>query len=77
MDAGDYDALTQPRVAVLDTGVCSAIPRDRLLPDWQGRQSGKTLAVTFVTVGELTKWTRLRARARSAWPGATFKPAHS
>jgi toxin FitB len=47
-------------VVVLDTDVSSAILRDRL-PAWlEGRLAGQTLAVTFVTVGELTKWTRLR-----------------
>ena len=39
-------------VVVLDTDVSSAILRGRL-PAWlEGRLAGRTLAVTFVTVGE-------------------------
>jgi toxin FitB len=46
--------------AVLDTDVASAILKERL-PDALRRQlTGRPLAVTFVTVGELTQWTFLR-----------------
>jgi toxin FitB len=47
-------------IVVVDTDVASAVLRDRL-PSWlQARIAGETWAVSFVTVGELTKWTRLR-----------------
>jgi toxin FitB len=47
-------------VVVLDTDVASALLRRRA-PDALGRQlAGHVLAVTFVTVGELTKWTLVR-----------------
>ncbi len=45
---------------MLDTDVSSAILRDRLPHSLETRLTGQTLAVTFVTVGELTKWTELR-----------------
>jgi predicted nucleic acid-binding protein len=47
-------------VVVLDTDVASAVLRDRVPPWLQARLADQTLAVTFVTVGELTKWSRLR-----------------
>jgi len=47
-------------VVVLDTDVASALLRRRA-PDALGRKlAGHILAVTFVTVGELTKWTLVR-----------------
>lgn len=46
---------------VLDTDVSSALLRDRLTDPLRARLVGHTLAVTFVTVGELTKWTHLRS----------------
>jgi predicted nucleic acid-binding protein len=48
-------------VIVLDTDVSSALLRDRLADPLRARLVGHTLAVTFVTVGELTKWTHIRA----------------
>jgi hypothetical protein len=45
---------------VLDTDVASALVRRRV-PDSVVRSiTGRVLAVTFVTVGELTKWTLVR-----------------
>jgi predicted nucleic acid-binding protein len=48
-------------VIVLDTDVSSALLRDRLTDPLRVRLIGHTLAVTFVTVGELTKWTSIRS----------------
>lgn len=48
-------------VVVLDTDVSSAVLRDRLTDPLRTRLTGQTLAVTFVTVGELTKWTHVRS----------------
>ena len=47
-------------LVVLDTDVASTLLRQRL-PDALARQlNGHVLAITFVTVGELTKWTLVR-----------------
>ena len=49
----------RPRVSllVIDTDVASALLRRRT-PDSLARQlAGQPLAITFVTVGELTQWT--------------------
>lgn len=47
-------------VIVLDTDVASSVLRRRI-PDTLARQlAGNVLAATFVTVGELTKWTLVR-----------------
>ncbi|MCZ7375497.1 type II toxin-antitoxin system VapC family toxin [Micromonospora sp. WMMC250] len=48
-------------LVVLDTDVASAILRGRLSDPLRARLTGKTLCVTFVTLGELTKWTALRS----------------
>ncbi|MET7866693.1 type II toxin-antitoxin system VapC family toxin [Micromonospora sp. WMMD964] len=48
-------------LVVLDTDVASAILRGRLSDPLRARLAGKTLCVTFVTLGELTKWTALRS----------------
>jgi predicted nucleic acid-binding protein len=48
-------------VIVLDTDVSSALLRGRLSDPLRARLAGHTLAVTFVTVGELTKWTHIRS----------------
>src|SRR5512146_501774 len=45
---------------VLDTDVASNIHKDRLSGPMAGRLIGKTLVVTFVTIGELTQWVELR-----------------
>jgi toxin FitB len=42
---------------VLDTDVASAILRGRLPESMRAKLEGKSLAITFVTVGELTSWT--------------------
>ena len=48
-------------LVVLDTDVASAILRGRLPDRLRARLTGKTLCITFVTLGELTKWTALRS----------------
>jgi predicted nucleic acid-binding protein len=48
-------------LVVLDTDVASTILRGRLHDRLQARLAGKTLCITFVTLGELTKWTALRS----------------
>jgi hypothetical protein len=44
----------------LDTDVASAVLRQRTSPTLARQLAGKTLTITFVTVGELTKWTLVR-----------------
>jgi toxin FitB len=48
-------------LVVLDTDVASAILRARVTDRLRARLAGKTLCITFVTLGELTKWTVLRS----------------
>jgi predicted nucleic acid-binding protein len=45
---------------VLDTDVASAVLRGRVPSVLATRLTGRSLAITFVTVGELTKWTLVR-----------------
>jgi len=45
---------------VLDTDVASGLLRRRLSPALRAQLVGQTLAITFVTLGELTKWTLVR-----------------
>ncbi len=45
---------------VLDTDVASAVLRGRVPAPLSRRLTGQSLAVTFVTVAELTKWTLVR-----------------
>jgi predicted nucleic acid-binding protein len=45
---------------VVDTDVASEILRDRLADPMRSRLAGHSLCNTFVTLGELTKWTVLR-----------------
>ena len=45
---------------VLDTDVSSALLKERLPGPLVSRLSGRPLAITFVTVGELTQWTFIR-----------------
>jgi toxin FitB len=45
---------------VLDTDVASRSFRDRLTDPLRSRLAGHSLLITFVTLGELTKWTVLR-----------------
>lgn len=45
---------------VLDTDVASAILKNRVPDHLATRLAGARLAITFVTVGELTQWTFLR-----------------
>jgi toxin FitB len=46
--------------AVLDTDVASAVLKDSLPEQLSHSLTGRRLAITFVTVGELTQWTYLR-----------------
>lgn len=50
----------QPRAIVLDTDVASRSFRGRLPESLAGRLVGVQPLLTFVTVGELTQWMRLR-----------------
>jgi toxin FitB len=45
---------------VVDSDVASTILRDRLTHPLRSRLAGHSLCITFVTLGELTKWTVLR-----------------
>jgi hypothetical protein len=45
---------------VLDPDVASTILRGRLADPFRSRLAGHSLCITFVTLGELTKWTVLR-----------------
>jgi hypothetical protein len=47
---------------VVDTDVASAILKGQLPDSLRRRLAGRRLAVTFVTVGELTQWTYLHRR---------------
>ena len=54
-------------LVVVDTDVASALLRRRA-PDSLDRQlAGHTIAITFGTYGELTKWTSSAVGARAAW----------
>lgn len=46
---------------VLDTDVASASLRGRLPDQMKARLAGQSLCITFVTRGELTKWTHIRS----------------
>jgi toxin FitB len=46
---------------VLDTDVASVSLRGRLPDQLRARLTGQTWCISFVTVGELTKWTVLRS----------------
>lgn len=46
---------------VLDTDVASGSLRGRLDDPLRARLTGETWCISFVTVGELTKWTVLRS----------------
>jgi predicted nucleic acid-binding protein len=48
-------------LVVLDTDVASAILRARVPDRLRARLAGKTLCITFVTLGELTTWMVLRS----------------
>ncbi|MFC0028363.1 PIN domain-containing protein [Micromonospora chaiyaphumensis] len=48
-------------LVVLDTDVASAILRGRVDERLRARLTGRTLCITFVTLGELTKWTVVRS----------------
>lgn len=47
-------------LVVLDTDVASAALRERLPGPAKSRLLGRTWCITFVTLGELTKWTVVR-----------------
>lgn len=48
-------------LVVLDTDVASVILRGRVGDRLRARLAGKTICITFVTLGELTKWTVVRS----------------
>jgi predicted nucleic acid-binding protein len=48
-------------LVVLDTDVASGILRGRISDQLRARLAGKTWCISFVTLGELTKWTILRS----------------
>ncbi len=48
-------------LVVLDTDVASNILRGRVSDRLRARLAGKTWCISFVTLGELTKWTILRS----------------
>ena len=52
---------------VLDTDVASAILRRRLPESMRVQLEGKSLAITFVKVGELTSWTVRRGWGDRGW----------
>ena len=58
---------------VLDTDAASRLFIGREDEGLTRHILGSTLTVTFVTVGEMTKWTLVRHWARSAWP--SFRPS--
>ena len=45
---------------VLDTDVASGLLRGRLPASLRGQFVGQTLTISFVTLGQLTKWTLVR-----------------
>jgi predicted nucleic acid-binding protein len=47
-------------IIILDTDVASASLRNRLPDRLRARLAGHTMAITFVTVGELAKWRVIR-----------------
>lgn len=47
-------------IIVLDTDVASGSLRNRLPDRLRARLAGHTMAITFVTVGELAKWRVIR-----------------
>ncbi|HUK72710.1 MAG TPA: hypothetical protein VLW50_28790 [Streptosporangiaceae bacterium] len=51
---------SQVQAVVYDTDVASRSFKGRLLAGLAARLAGRQPLVTFVTVGELTQWTRLR-----------------
>jgi len=48
-------------LVVLDTDVASASLRERLPASLSARLTGRTACITFVTWGELVKWTAIRS----------------
>ncbi len=47
-------------LVVLDTDVASLAFKQKLPPQLAARLIGQTICLTFVTVGELTKWAEFR-----------------
>jgi predicted nucleic acid-binding protein len=56
-------------LVVLDTDVASAILRARVPDRLRARLASKTPCITFVTLGELTKWTILRSSRIGRYQG--------
>ena len=46
---------------ILDTDAASAVLRNRTSERFRAVKAGQTICITFVTLGELTKWTLLRS----------------
>jgi predicted nucleic acid-binding protein len=46
---------------ILDTDAASAVLRNRTSDRFRALTANKTICITFVTLGELTKWTLLRS----------------
>lgn len=46
---------------ILDTDVASAVLRNRTSDRFRASTANKTICITFVTLGELTKWTIVRS----------------
>jgi predicted nucleic acid-binding protein len=69
-------------LVVVDTDVASTLLRRRASDTLARQLAGRTIAITFVTYGELTKWTLLRRWAHAGqtefarWPGAA-RPPHA
>ena len=67
---------------VLDTDVASLSVKRRLPPGMRARLSTSLVCVSFVTVGELTRWMRLhdwglqRRAGMAAWLAGTVKLAY-
>ena len=52
---------------VLDTDIASLSLKDQLPSNLKASITGKSICVTFVTVGELTQWADLRSWGRQSW----------
>ncbi len=61
----------------LDTDVSSLIIKDKLPAAMAAKLVGNKLAISFVTVGELTKWVELRQWGLTGAPGSTPSGATS
>jgi hypothetical protein len=60
-------AWTLREFVVLDTDVASASLRGCLPDQLKARLAGQSLCITFVTLGELTKWTHIGSWVPAGW----------